>query len=63
MHQENSYQNYLKKTNDYAELLLNISYIDENGVVYKLIEEIDEGYFNIEKNRTDRDNWMAVSVL
>jgi len=38
-----------EKTNDYAELLLNISYIDENGVVYKLIEEIDEDYFNIEK--------------
>lgn len=38
-----------EKTDDYAELLLNISYIAEDGVVYKLIEDIGEEPFDIEK--------------
>ncbi len=38
-----------EKTDDYAELLLNISYNDPEGVVYKLIENIGEGPFNIEE--------------
>lgn len=38
-----------EKTDDYAELLLNISYTDPEGVVYKLIEDIGEEPFNIEE--------------
>jgi len=38
-----------EKTNDYTELLLNISVIDRDGVVYKLVHDISEDDFNIEK--------------
>lgn len=38
-----------EKTNDYTELLLNISVIDKEGVVYKLVHGISEDDFNIEK--------------
>ena len=38
-----------EKTNDYTELLLNISVIDQDGVVYKLVHDISEDDFNIEK--------------
>lgn len=38
-----------EKTDDYAELLLNISYNDPEGVVYKLIEDIGEEPFDIER--------------
>ena len=38
-----------EKTNDYTELLLNISVIDKEGVVYKLVHDISEDDFNIEK--------------
>ena len=38
-----------EKTNDYTELLLNISFIDREGVVYKLVHDISEDDFNIEK--------------
>ena len=38
-----------EKTNDYTELLLNISVIDQDGVVYKLVHGISEDDFNIEK--------------
>ncbi|WP_346699257.1 BREX-1 system adenine-specific DNA-methyltransferase PglX, partial [Catenibacillus scindens] len=38
------------KTNDYTELLLNLSVVDQDGVVYHLIHDIDEDDFNIEKN-------------
>lgn len=38
-----------EKTDDYAELLLNISYNDPEGVVYKLIEDIGEEPFDIEE--------------
>ena len=38
-----------EKTNDYTELLLNISVIDREGVVYKLVHDISEDDFNIEK--------------
>lgn len=37
-----------EKTDDYAELLLTISYIDEKGVLYKLVNDIPEEYFDIE---------------
>lgn len=36
-----------EKTDDYAELLLNISYSDPNGVIRKLIDEVPEDYFNV----------------
>lgn len=38
-----------EKTSDYTELLLNISYIDQDGVVWHLLHDIDEGDFDIEK--------------
>lgn len=37
-----------EKTNDYTELLLNLSVIDEEGVVYHLIHDIDENDFHVE---------------
>ena len=38
-----------EKTNDYTELLLTISFIDNNGIVYRLVNDIDEDAFNVEK--------------
>lgn len=38
-----------EKTADYTELLLNVSVIDKEGVVYHLIHDIPEDDFNIEK--------------
>lgn len=38
-----------EKTSDYTELLLNISYIDQDGVVWHLLHDIDEDDFNVEK--------------
>lgn len=38
-----------EKTKDYTEVLLNLSVIDQEGVIYKLVHDIDEDYFNIEK--------------
>lgn len=38
-----------EKTADYTELLLNISAIDKEGVVYHLVNDIPEDDFNIEK--------------
>ena len=38
-----------EKTDDYTELLLNLSVIDRDGVVYKLVTDIAEDDFNIEK--------------
>ena len=38
-----------EKTSDYTELLLNISAIDKDGVVYHLVNDISEDDFNIEK--------------
>ena len=35
--------------NDYSELLLNISYLDEQGIVVRLREDLGEDYFNVEK--------------
>ncbi len=34
---------------DYSELLLNVSFVDQDGVVYHLVHDIDEDDFNIEK--------------
>jgi len=38
-----------EKTADYTELLLNISAIDKEGVVYHLVNDIPEENFNVEK--------------
>lgn len=38
-----------EKTSDYTELLLNLSVVDQDGVVYHLNHDIDEDDFNIEK--------------
>ncbi len=38
-----------EKTNDYTELLLNVSFTDKDGVVYHLVHDIDEDDFNVEK--------------
>lgn len=38
-----------EKTADYTELLLNISAIDKEGVVYHLVNDISEDDFNVEK--------------
>ena len=38
-----------EKTNDYTELLLNLSFTDKDGVVWHLVHDIDEDDFNIEK--------------
>ena len=48
-----------EKTNDYTELLLNISFTDKEGIVYKLIHDIDEGDFNVEKEgQVEIIGWM-----
>lgn len=36
-----------EKTNDYTELLLNVSFTDKDGVVYHIIHDISEDDFNI----------------
>lgn len=38
-----------EKTDDYSELLLTISFTDTDGIIYKLVHEISEDDFNIEK--------------
>ena len=48
-----------EKTADYTELLLNISAIDKEGVVYHLINDIPEDDFNIEKGgQVEIIGWM-----
>ena len=37
-----------EETDDYAELLLTISYNDPDGVLYKLVHDIPEEYFDVE---------------
>ena len=38
-----------ENTSDYSELLLNVSFVDQDGVIYHLVHDIDEDDFNIEK--------------
>ncbi|WP_286945629.1 BREX-1 system adenine-specific DNA-methyltransferase PglX [Acetobacterium sp. UBA5834] len=38
-----------EKTNDYSELLLNVSFTDKEGVIYHLVDDIDEDDFNVSK--------------
>ncbi|KJS18734.1 MAG: restriction endonuclease [Clostridiaceae bacterium BRH_c20a] len=41
--------NLFEKTSDYTELLLNVSFTDKDGVVYRLVHEIPEDDFNVSK--------------
>ena len=52
-----------EKTSDYTELLLNLSVVDQEGVVYHLIHDIAEDDFNIEKGRSGGDHRLVVPVL
>ena len=48
-----------EKTKDYTELLLNVSAIDKDGVVYHLINDIPEDDFNIKKGgQVEIIGWM-----
>ncbi len=38
-----------EKTNDYTELLLNVSFTDKDGIIWHLVHDIPEDDFNIEK--------------
>lgn len=38
-----------EKTNDYTEILMNVSFTDKDGVVYRLVHDIPEDDFNVEK--------------
>ena len=37
-----------ENTSDYSELLLNVSFVDQDGVIYHLVHDIEEDNFNIE---------------
>ncbi|MGF7184460.1 hypothetical protein GGQ84_000543 [Desulfitispora alkaliphila] len=41
--------NLFEKTSDYTELLLNVSFTDKDGVVYRLVNDIPEDDFNVSK--------------
>lgn len=44
---------------DFSELLLSISFTDEDGIIYKLVHDIDEDDFNIEKEgQVEIIGWM-----
>ncbi|WP_375104759.1 BREX-1 system adenine-specific DNA-methyltransferase PglX [Paenibacillus sp. RS8] len=48
-----------EKTNDYTELLLNVSFTDKDGVVYHLVHDISEDDFNVEKEgQVEIIGWM-----
>ena len=46
-------------TSDYTELLLNISFTDKEGIVYRLVNDIDEDDFNVSKEgQVEIIGWM-----
>ncbi len=48
-----------EKTSDYTELLLNVSFIDKEGVVYHLVNDISENNFNVTKEgQVEIIGWM-----
>jgi hypothetical protein len=48
-----------EKTNDYTELLLTISFTDQEGVVWHLVHDIEEENFDIEKEgQVEIIGWM-----
>ena len=47
------------KTNDYTELLMNVSFTDKDGVVYHLVHDISEDDFNVSKEgQVEIIGWM-----
>ena len=52
-----------EKTNDYTELLLSISVIDKDGVVYHLVNDIPEEDFDVEKGGQVEIIELVISVL
>lgn len=48
-----------EKTDDYTELLLTISFTDKDGIVYRLVHDIEEDDFNVEKEgQVEIIGWM-----
>jgi type II restriction/modification system DNA methylase subunit YeeA len=48
-----------EKTKDYSELLMNVSFTDKDGVVYRLVHDISEDDFNVEKEgQIEIIGWM-----
>lgn len=48
-----------EETDDFTEPLLSISFTDEDGIIYKLVHDIDEDDFNIEKEgQVEIIGWM-----
>lgn len=48
-----------EKTSDYTELLLNIAFTDKEGIVYHLVNDIEEDDFNVEKEgQVEIIGWM-----
>ena len=48
-----------EETDNYSELLLTISFTDKDGVVYRLVHDIDEDDFNVEKEgQVEIIGWM-----
>lgn len=48
-----------EKTNDFTELLMNVSFTDQDGVVYHLIHDISEDDFNVSKEgQVEIIGWM-----
>lgn len=46
-------------TDDYTELLLTISFTDKDGIVYRLVHDIEEADFNVEKEgQVEIIGWM-----
>ena len=48
-----------EKTNDFTEILMNVSFTDQDGVVYHLIHDISEDDFNVSKEgQVEIIGWM-----
>ena len=48
-----------EKTNDYTELLLNVSFTDKEGLVYRLVNDVSEDDFNVTKEgQVEIIGWM-----
>ncbi len=52
-----------EKTNDYTELLLSITFTDRDGVVYHLVHDIDESYFDITTQGEDGKTPGQVEII
>lgn len=53
-----------EKTNDFTELLMNVSFTDQDGVVYHLIHNISEDDFNLSKEgQVEIIGWMYQAYI